>query len=61
MFVSFRPDLKTMGASAAETEHTAEQHDFRNVLVRHVKTKQRPAVLQDLQVRTHVFWERKEL
>ncbi len=28
----------------------AEQHDFRNVLVRHVKTKQRPAVLRDLQV-----------
>ena len=47
-----RPDLKPMGASAeaAETEHTAEQHDFRNVLTRHVKTKQRPAVVHDLQV-----------
>ena len=56
MDCSCRPDLKPMGAAAAETEHTAEQHDFRNVLTRHVKTKQRPAVVHDLQVLTKLLF-----
>ena len=48
-----RPQLKTIGASVAESssesEKDCEQHDFRSVLKRHVKTKQRPKVDEELQ------------
>ncbi len=56
--------VRTIGAnSSTEAEREAEQMDFRNVLVRHVKTKQRPKVEAELQVRirkkkycNNLFW-----
>ena len=46
---SSRPQLKNLGAAAIEPEKEAEQVDFRNVLTRHVQTKQRPKLARELQ------------